>query len=215
METLLARGYRHIKCYALWGTFHDCLDWVQKLPPEKPRLFMSLGSVFGNDHFDNAVAQFHDWAVEALPQDRPQDALLLTMDACEYGPDLWSQYSDSEGLWEQFIRNGAEHSNRVVDSKWYHEEDWDLEVAVGKEPVSHRFVMRAKKDVTVPSLDLDLKAGDEIDCYESFKYTPEKMREQFQLAGVKEYGCWKAPDREICKSSLSLSRCPGGPRRWI
>jgi uncharacterized SAM-dependent methyltransferase len=125
------------------------------------------------------------------------------MDATNDPKMIWESYHDDGQLFEQFIRNGYKHSNRILGHDWYHDEDWDFFGILQEEPLMHRFVMRANKNVMCSSLRLELPTGSEIDCYEAFKYSPEFMRREFAESGFDEVACWKAPHRQICKPKYS------------
>ncbi|OQV03214.1 putative methyltransferase domain-containing protein [Cladophialophora immunda] len=192
---LLTPHYQHVKCYGLWGTFDDGLAWLNSQPLDNPRFFMSLGAIFGNDHFNEAVARLSTWKNHALRG--KTDVMLLTMDATTDTEAIWQCYHDPDGLFEQFIRNGYRHSNRILNHDWYRDEDWEFLGVMQEEPLMHRFVIRAIRDVACPPLNLELPAGTEIDCYEGFKYSPDFMRRQFAESGFHEVACWKAPRAQI------------------
>lgn len=189
--------YSHIKCFGLWGTFEDGLAWLNAQSFENPRFFMSLGSIFGNDHFTDAVTTLSEWKNRAFKSDA--DALLLTMDATNDIKALWESYHDINGLFERFIRNGHMHSNRILGHEWYRHEDWDFHGILQDEPLMHRFVIRANKTVSCEPLNLELPLGFEIDCYEAFKYPPDLMRRQFAESRLEEIGTWKTTGAQICK----------------
>src|ERR1700710_404437 len=92
--------YRHVHCFGLWGNFEDGLAWVKTI--KSPKCIISLGSMFGNDHFDEAVARLKTWA-DIM---RPEDRMLLGLDACQDQDVIWKSYHDDEGLFYDFVRNG-------------------------------------------------------------------------------------------------------------
>jgi uncharacterized SAM-dependent methyltransferase len=190
----IGHRYEFVQCFGLWGTFDDAHSWAKKIV-DKPRWFCSLGSQFGNDHFDDAVAFLSKWAQIM----RPEDRMLIGMDGSEDKEAIWHSYHDSQGLFEEFIRNGYTHSNTVLGSSWYRDEDWDFCGVMQDDPLMHRWVIRAKRDVIDSSLGLAFEPGDEIDCYEAFKYGPEVMHRQFAQAGLEVVATWKAPSALICK----------------
>jgi uncharacterized SAM-dependent methyltransferase len=197
MESLSSR-YKHVFCVGLWGTFDDGLKFCNSFEADRrPRLWMSLGSIFGNDHFGMAVARLKFWKSEAMNQ--REDAMLLTMDATNDPKTLWDSYHDSEGLFEEFIRNGYRYSNAVLGVEWYRDDEWEHVGVIQEDPDMHRFVLRARNDISCPELDLTISQGEEIDCYEAFKYGPEMMRRQFGETGLQEIACWKASNSNICE----------------
>lgn len=196
MERLVP-NYQHVRCYGLWGTFDDGLAWLNAQNYDNPRFFLSLGSIFGNDHLHDAITRLYMWKSQGFRS--KADAMLLTMDATDNTQALWESYHDPHGLFERFIRNGYRWSNMILGHHWYYDEDWEIIGVMQKEPLMHRFTARAIKDVSCPPLNLELPAGSEIDCYEAFKYSPDIMRTQFMGSGFDEIARWKTPRAQICK----------------
>ncbi|KAH0559374.1 hypothetical protein GP486_004108 [Trichoglossum hirsutum] len=194
----LESSYRFVSCFGLWGSFDDALRWSAHV--SSPRWFLSLGSIFGNDWLEPAVARLATWA-RAM---RPQDRMLLGMDARECRQQIWDSYHDEEGLFKRFIRNGMYHANRVMDCEWYRDEDWEVEGVMMEEPIMHRFVIRAVRDVGSEKLGVRFAKGDEIDCYEAFKYDPAIMHGQFEKVGLMELAIFKAPASPIYEYLLSV-----------
>src|ERR1700722_2445596 len=109
----IGHRYEFVQCFGLWGTFDDAHSWAKKIV-DKPRRFCSLGSQFGNDHFDDAVAFLSKWAQIM----RPEDRMLIGMDGSEDKEAIWHSYHDWQGLFEEFIRKGYTHSNTVAGATW-------------------------------------------------------------------------------------------------
>ena len=191
--TQLTPIYRCVRCFGLWGRFEDGLSWSKTV--EGPKWFLSLGSIFGNAPFDNAVAGLSEWT-NAM---RPQDRMLLGMDAHVDKEVIWKSYHDSQGLYESFIRNGLVRSNKVFGHSWYRDEDWEIDGIFQEEPVMHRTVIRAVRDVIYEPLGIHFGAGDVIYCGGAYKYGPAVMHEIFASAGLSETAIWKAPSSPICK----------------
>jgi len=191
----LCQRYRTVKCFGLWGTFDDCLQWVQK-SDSSPKCYISLGSMFGNDHFNTAVARLKSWT-DIM---RPQDRMLLGLDGTSNRHTIWNSYHDDEGLFHTFIRNGLAHSNAVLGHDWYQPQDWDITGEFQDQPLMHHFVIRAVHDVEYKPLGLSFRRGEQVICYEGFKYGPAAMQKQFKAAGLKQKKQWQSPSGRICKS---------------
>lgn len=183
-----------MRCFGLWGTFRDGFDLIRSI--KTPVVILSLGSMFGNDKFDSAVSSLVPWARAMKPDDR----MLLGLDAECNEEEIWASYHDSQGVWEDFIRSGLRASNEILGHKWFLDEDWQIVGALNSDPTVHNFRTCALKRVTVPELGLDFSAGDSIDFFESWKYKPDVMRRQFKAAGLHELNCWKTPGKPFCKS---------------
>jgi len=189
----------HVGITGLWGAFEDAVEWANSACGEKPRMFLSLGSMFGNDHFEEAVARLK-WLRSAGLQ-RPCDTILLTMDGTKDAAKVCSSYNDVQGLFTSFILQGFEHSNQALGAKWYESGDWTLVRKLTRNPTMHRFVLQANRTFKCPGTEVTIRRGEGIDCYEGFKYGPDEMAKQFQAAGLKELVRWKCPNDDICKCS--------------
>jgi uncharacterized SAM-dependent methyltransferase len=199
-----------LEIHGLWGTFDDGLAYVRKLA--SPKCYVSLGSMFGNDHFKAATDRLRAWTAVMQPRDR----MLLGLDACQDQGTLWASYHDEGGLFESFIRNGFRRSNRVLGCTWFRDEDWIVTGELLENPTMHRFVVVACKPVRCEGLNLDFAKGDKIVCYEGFKYGPAQMHDQFVEANLKELKQWLSPSGRICESSpLSVAPCLTTSRRVL
>ncbi|KAL1835890.1 hypothetical protein VTJ49DRAFT_5911 [Mycothermus thermophilus] len=191
----------------------SCSPGSAPAPAQPPRWFLSLGSILGNDFPEPATKILSRWTALLRPDPTPTpangpttttgDRILLGMDSTTSPTLLWASYHDPQNLFEQFMRNGLQHSNRVLGVNWYRPEDWDVVGVMSTKYVMHQFMFRAKRDVRCEApgpgpgpggvVKIEFPKGHEIDCYEAFKFGPEEMGEQFRGAGVREVGRWKAP----------------------
>jgi uncharacterized SAM-dependent methyltransferase len=141
---------------------------------------------------------------------KSNDRMLLGLDSECREDEIWASYHDSQGAWEEFIRNGLRASNRIMGHSWFLDGDWEVVGTLQRNPTVHRFSICALKHVKVPDLGLDFSPGDSIDFFESWKYKPEEMRAQFKAAGLRELRCWKSPGKPFCKllqNSFPLLLC--------
>ncbi|KAJ1679998.1 hypothetical protein EV182_000899, partial [Spiromyces aspiralis] len=185
----------HISVTGLWGSFEDGMDWANRNCSNRPRIFLSLGSMLGNDHFEDAVARLIWLRSTALCS--KHDRILLTMDGTKDRDKICASSYDAQGLFTQLIRQGFQDSNDILGDNWYREEDWAFLRRFTRDPTMHRFVLQAKHTIECPTSNVTFRQGDEIDCYEGFKYGPEEMAEQFKVAGIHEYARWKGPHNDI------------------
>lgn len=189
----LAGKYNHVQFYGLWGTFEDGRQWLRSKTERK--CVLSLGSMFGNDEFELAVARMLPWR-EVL---EPNDIMLLGMDARGGQEELTRMYHDNEGIWEAFIRNGFEQSNQLLGATWFQNEDWMLDGIIRNDPPFHKFALRAVKDVECQALGLHIKQGETVEFFESWKHGPDTMALQFEKAGMVERGRWRSPRGAFCE----------------
>jgi uncharacterized SAM-dependent methyltransferase len=192
MERLQAR-YRIVHCHGLWGTFDDALKWAKDV--HGPKCWMSLGSMFGNDHFDSAVMKLKGWAAAMNAEDR----MLLGLDACQDRKVVWKSYHDKQGLFHGFILNGFLKSNEVLGHEWFRESEWQLAGEFQSHPLMHHFNMTALTDVKCEALGISFPKNQRIVCYEGFKYTPGMVLKQLAAAGMTGLEQWKSPSGRICE----------------
>ncbi|KAM0480898.1 hypothetical protein ACHAPX_003786 [Trichoderma viride] len=193
-----------VTCAGLWGTFQDGMSYVKGIQGQ--RLFLSLGSVLCNDPWAEALSHLRYWA-EAL---RPGDLLLVGMDAHLLPKDedkIWKAYHSRDDLYRQFFLNGFTQVNKAIGEEWFQEEDWEFMAQLEEQPTTrHRFFFRAKKDVTIHKLNRTLKAGEELDWFDSHKYGEESVRLMCHKAGLSVINVMQAPGSEFSKYPLqSLS----------
>lgn len=193
------KKYKFVRCIALWGLFHEGLQWIENIP--SPRWICSLGSSLGNDWYTPAVENLCQWSSIMKSEDR----MLLGMDSCKDLQTLHRSYHDEKGLFESFIRNGLEHSGSVMGDDWYQQDDWIVSGIFHEKPVMHQFAITAKNDVFCKSVGVELGKGTQIDCYEAFKYDPQEMQAQFEASGLQQLAMWQSPSTRICKFKSILT----------
>ncbi|KAF3931489.1 hypothetical protein ABW19_dt0204861 [Dactylella cylindrospora] len=192
---ILVKRYTSVRCYALWGSFTDGLEWIKSFTA--PKVFLSLGSTLCNNVIPVAAHGLGLWAQVMTKR----DMMVLGYDGNQDEEKVRASYITPDGMFDDFIRHGMENSNDLLETDWYKSEDWDLdrETEIQSEPQAliHRFVFRAKHDVKDETLELDIRAGERIVCYESFKYPPHVLRQQFELAGLRQKAMYKSPASDI------------------
>lgn len=189
----LSCRYKYITLAGLWGTFDDARTYLEKV--EGPRFLACLGAEIGNDPFENAVSDLSSWATIM----RPNDRFLLGIDSNQDKAKIWKAYHDSEGVFDRFIRTGMAHTNAVFGHEWFKDEDWILDGEIRDDPLVHRFVFTALRDVSCADVGISFIQGDRVFCFESHRNTPAEMRKIFQACGLKEVDSWKSSDGDSCK----------------
>lgn len=99
LATVHKGTFKHIKCAGLWGTYDDGLEWLQR--PEnasRPKAILSLGSSIGNFTPEEAIAFLSQFSNEL----RPNDVLLVALDACQDPDKVHSAYNDKGNVTHNF-----------------------------------------------------------------------------------------------------------------
>ncbi|KAL2832631.1 hypothetical protein BDW59DRAFT_139507 [Aspergillus cavernicola] len=203
---LIERGLRNlvprykntkIKLLGLWGTFDDVLNWVPRV--SSPKFIMSLGSSLLNNRWNDALAELQQW--KSVMQ--PHDLMLVGIDSEMDHDKIRKSYHPENDSLAELIRAGFSCSNRILECDWYRDENWELTWRLDKEPLMSGFALIAKHEVCT-QVGLQFATGDRIECYESIKYTPNEVREQFQLTGLNVKSTWNTPGGGMYEYLVSL-----------
>lgn len=165
-----AGAFKHVKCFGLWGTYDDGLEWLKS--PEnatKPKTILSLGSSIGNFTRQEAVdfvAQFADIL-------QPNDSFVIGLDACQDAEKVYHAYNDRDGVTHQFTMNGLHHANRLLSREVFHMDDWEAIGEYDKEGERHRAFVVPRRDLQIEGVSL--KQGEKVRIEESYKYNRKQV----------------------------------------
>ena len=165
-----AGSFKHVKFQGLHGTYDDGLAWLGKQRNGANRGYttcvMSFGSSIGNFTPTDAA----EWLADFAAVLDPADYLLVGLDACQDLNRIFEAYNDSEGVTEQFYRNGLDHANRLIGEEVFKQCDWQPETNVNKQ--RHQAVYLALRDVKTK--DYSFTAGERLALEVSCKYSEEE-----------------------------------------
>ncbi|KAI9838758.1 MAG: hypothetical protein M1838_004529 [Thelocarpon superellum] len=177
--------YQFVKCRGLHGTYDDGLAWLQQ-PANlaRPKCILSLGSSIGNFAREDATQFLARFGCVL----RPEDSMLIGLDACQDGAKVYHAYNDRQGVTHRFLRNGFTHANALLGREVFSQDDWtvfgEYDAATGRH---HAFYS--------PRRDLDLEgvhfiAGERIRIEESCKYSQAQSSRLWSRAGLVEGARW-------------------------
>ncbi|KAF2203187.1 hypothetical protein GQ43DRAFT_367436 [Delitschia confertaspora ATCC 74209] len=181
-----ATGYRHVKCFGLYGTYDDGLEWLKTSQISgKPKTILWLGSSLGNFRREDAgqfLAKFQD----AL---QPADNMLIGIDSCKDPDRVYHAYNDKENVTHSFILNGLAHANRILDQEDnFKLEDWkvigEYDIKAGR----HHAFLSPIKDVVVDGVAIP--KGERIRIEESYKYSRDEIERLWKEAKLVESGIY-------------------------
>lgn len=145
---------------------------------------MSLGSSIGNFDREEA-AQFLKEYARTL---RPNDLMLIGLDACQNKEKVFHAYNDRDGITHEFIRNGLLHANKLLGKEVFRKHDWEVVGEYNSTLQCHQAFYKATRDVLVE--DVKIGAGEKIRVEESHKYSAAQSREMWELAGLIPEACF-------------------------
>ena len=168
---------------AVHGVVGDFEHDLRHIPVGERRLFALLGGTVGNLHPEQRAGLLGDLAELMGPSDR----LLLGCDLVKDRAVLEAAYNDAEGVTAAFNLNLLAVLNATLGA------DFDLDayehVAVFDEVgswIEMRLRVRRDQHVRIAGagIELDLAAGEAIRTEISTKFTPERIREELERAGL-------------------------------
>ncbi|KAI9897777.1 hypothetical protein N3K66_007633 [Trichothecium roseum] len=198
-------AFDHVQCHGLWGTYDDGKKWLEEGDDSKPKCVMHMGSSIGN--FTQSEAS--DFLAQFANVMRPQDMLLLGVDACEKPEKVYHAYNDSKGVTHQFILNGLAHANSIFKKDVFTLEDWRV---IGEYVYDHpsggrhQAFVSPTRDVVV--LDQHIKANERIQIEQSQKYSPTGLANLLRGAGLAEVQAWQTYDLEYGIHLLQRTSMP-------
>jgi EasF-like predicted methyltransferase len=179
-------GYKHVKCFGLYGTYDHALEWLKsKDVSGKPKTILWLGSSLGN--FERSeVAPFLAGFRDAI---QPGDTMLIGIDSCKDPDRVFHAYNDREDVTHNFILNGLKHANRIMGGKTvFNLDEWE---AIGEFDIKagrHHAFVAPLKDVVVDGIPV--AKGERIRIEESYKYSREEVLQLWEGAGLSESTVW-------------------------
>ncbi|KAI1744146.1 DUF323 domain protein [Xylaria scruposa] len=187
--------FQHVRCHGLLGTYDDGREWLSSASHSaKSKCILHMGSSIGNFSPSDAASFLRGFA-DIL---QPQDSLLIGVDSYQ------------EGITHEFLLNGLQHANEILDENVFRLEDWRVigEYVYDGEGGRHRAFYSPVRDIVV--MGEAIKANERIQVEQSFKYSKDACDNLWKSAGVLETGRWMADDEDyglhlLIKNPLSFS----------
>lgn len=161
--------FKYVKFNGFHGTYDDGLAWLSQIQhKDRVNCVISLGSSMGNFGRDEAAQFLHSFS-RAL---RPADLVIIGLDGTTDKDRIFPAYNDSQGVTEQFYRNGLDHANGVLGYKAFNQSDWAVLGEYVEAENKHLASYVALKDVEIDSVLI--KEGEKIPFEHAHKYTVEQ-----------------------------------------
>ncbi|KAF1944312.1 hypothetical protein EJ02DRAFT_420396 [Clathrospora elynae] len=179
-------GYKHIKCFGLYGTYDNALEWLKSPDVEtKAKTILWLGSSLGNFK-RHEVPPFLAGFGKVL---QVGDAMLIGIDSCKDPERVYHAYNDREGVTHDFILNGLRHANKLMDGKnAFNMADWEAIGEYDKQAGRHHAFVSPLKNVVIDGVPI--KQGERIRIEESYKYSRDEVKELWEAAKLAETVVW-------------------------
>ncbi|KAF1841280.1 uncharacterized protein K460DRAFT_399093 [Cucurbitaria berberidis CBS 394.84] len=178
-------GYKHVKCFGLYGTYDNALEWLKSPEIEaKPKTILWLGSSLGNFK-RHEVAPFLAGFGDVL---RASDTMLIGIDSCKEPERVFHAYNDRDNVTHEFILNGLEHANELMGETAFNLQDWEVVGEYDEEAGRHQAFVSPRKDVVVDGVPIS--QGERVRIEESYKYSREEVTKLWEGARLAENSVW-------------------------
>ncbi|KAF2703649.1 hypothetical protein K504DRAFT_463379 [Pleomassaria siparia CBS 279.74] len=178
---LPTQGYKHIKCFGLYGTYDHALEWLKSSHiSAKPKTILWLGSSMGNFK-RHEVPPFLAGFRDAL---QPGNSMLIGIDSCKDPSRVYHAYNDRENVTHDFTLNGLKHANRIMEEEAFNLDDWEAIGEYDTEAGRHHAFVAPLKDVVIDGVSI--AKGERVRIEESYKYSNDEVRSLWQVAGLTE-----------------------------
>ncbi|KAF2799877.1 hypothetical protein K505DRAFT_320917 [Melanomma pulvis-pyrius CBS 109.77] len=179
------QGYKHVKCFGLYGTYDHALEWLKSSHVSaKPKTILWLGSSMGNfkrDEVPPFLAGFRD----AL---QPGNTMLIGIDSCKDPRRVYHAYNDKDDVTHDFTLNGLKHANHIMETNVFDLDDWEAIGEYDQEAGRHHAFVAPLKDVVIDGVSIS--KGERVRIEESYKYSREEIERLWQVAGLVENSVW-------------------------
>jgi L-histidine N-alpha-methyltransferase len=182
----IADRYPAIGVHGIVGDFERDLA---ALPPGDGRVIAFLGSTIGNLYPARRAKLLRAIAAALAPG----DSFLLGVDLVKDPAVIERAYNDSQGITEEFVRNGLTHANRelkadFVQERYAFDAHWDAEhewMDIGFNAVEAHTVHIAELEV-----EFALAEGERLRVEVSSKFRREGIEAELADAGLRTTGWW-------------------------
>ncbi|PSN62280.1 hypothetical protein BS50DRAFT_561514 [Corynespora cassiicola Philippines] len=174
-------GYKHVKCFGLYGTYDHALDWLKSSQiRDKPKTILWLGSSLGNfkrHELPPFLRGFRD-AIKA------GDTMLIGIDSCKIPDRVFRAYNDRDDVTHEFTMNGLKHANKIMDKPQFNLDEWEAIGEYDADAGRHQAFVSPLKDVVVDGVSI--QKGERIRIEESYKFSPEEIKQLWADTGLAE-----------------------------
>jgi L-histidine N-alpha-methyltransferase len=182
----IADRYPEIGVHGIVGDFERDLA---ALPAGDDRVIAFLGSTIGNLYPERRATLLRAIAAALAPG----DSFLLGIDLVKKPAIIERAYNDSQGVTEQFVRNGLTHANRqlgadFVQERFAFDAHWDAEhewMDIGFDALEDHTVHIAELEV-----EFALAEGERLRVEVSSKFRREGIEAELTRAGLRPTGWW-------------------------
>lgn len=174
----LNHRWPNIQCFGIRGSFDEALKSFETKSfniPYKNWHVWSFGSSLSNDTEETVVDRLRRWSQLA-------NTVTLGQDGAIDENAIVKSYQTSE--FEEFFRKGLERGNNLLDQPHF-SKHWEVQSQLRHNPTRHIFVLEARLDITfmIDATPVEIKQGEQLEAFASFKYGPEDLTRMAHRAG--------------------------------
>ena len=161
----------------------------------KQKCILWLGSSIGNFSRPDAVGFIKTFADKAL-RSGSTDFMLIAIDACKDPVRVWHAYNDGQKVTEDFIMNGLENANSILEEKVFIKADWEYVGEYNMDLGGHQAFYKARKDINLGNLfdGTVIKRDEMIWVERSCKYSLKESTQLWEDTYLTEGNRWGTDD---------------------
>ncbi|KAI7904403.1 uncharacterized protein BX663DRAFT_504955 [Cokeromyces recurvatus] len=175
-------SFEYVELYGLLGTYDQGIPWISKnfTSSNIQKNFLWMGSSIGNQtRLESAMflRKLKRMCME------PGDFFMIGFDKRNDAAKIELAYDDSHGVTREFIMNGLDHVNRIMDKEGFlNREFFDYHSIYQEKQGRHLSHYRALKDMTISykttkkDYTINIQKDELIHVEHSYKYSLEEIQ---------------------------------------
>ncbi|KAI9485402.1 MAG: hypothetical protein EXX96DRAFT_544974 [Benjaminiella poitrasii] len=188
--------FEYVKLYGLLGTYDQGIPWISKsfTGSNIQKNFLWMGSSIGNQtRLESAMflRRLRRICME------PGDFFMIGFDKRNDAAKIELAYDDSRGVTREFIMNGLDHVNRIMDQECFLDRNlFDYHSIYQEKQGRHLSHYRALKDVVLSyktskkDYSIKIQKDELIHVEHSYKYSLEEIQSILAAADLNMVQCW-------------------------
>ncbi|KAI9090187.1 histidine-specific methyltransferase [Phlyctochytrium arcticum] len=186
----LTQAFPTINFVGLLGCYEDSIVHItHSIPASTPKTYLWLGSSIGNLNRTEAATFLNHIREEGM---NTGDTFLCGIDRRNSPEILSLAYNDRSGLTREFIMNGLDHCNTILDSPVFSRDKFDYVSIYNPIEGRHEAYYQSLHPQTLhlPSTTITLSANELIHVEYSYKYSSPEISKLVESARFYHVGKW-------------------------
>jgi EasF-like predicted methyltransferase len=192
--------FQYVKLVGLLGTYEQSVPWINRqFSNNGQKVFMWLGSSIGNQSRYESAEFLNTIQTNCMA---PRDLFIIGFDKRNDAAKIELAYNDSQGVTREFIMNGLDHLNHIMDKTVIHRTDFMYHTKYQEKAGRHVAHYKALKDMTIDYklpeklYQIEIKKDEMIHIEHSYKYSLDEIQGILSIAGLDMVECWEDAEKQ-------------------